>query len=549
MKASIVARSVHGMDSLSLAPLLDALVERCRGRKVQAVWRSHRTDLYISFGEDEGLYFSFADPVGVCVQGYPRKLHRTSDPEATEAGHSFSGCALVDVRHVRGERVFELRFEGGEEPPTRRDLLISLVPGRAGFMIRRGDEVSGRESLRQLFADERADETTPLLDALAVANAGRAEALVVENRHRLPPLFRSEIIVACSEPTALHRLQQSILEYLAGHCRPTVHRVPSDLPEFLRRVYLSPFPFATLGEARELPDILRAASYYVGLSRGIARDAALMTRLRQHAAAESRRLDSIDEGLSGDQEKAHKAQEYQSYAQALLSAPPDARRSPVEACWYDEAGRHDIQVPLLAGLDARASSQRYFDMAKKSRRAAEYIASRRTVIASRRAALAGLRAALDAVSTHDELLDLAHRFPSVPVAPASGRAPKREKKRVCAEFECTDGTILVGRSAAENMAITFKEARPGDLWLHAHDVAGSHVVVRLSPGIREPSRETLLRAASLAARFSRARSDSLVEVCYTQRKFVRKIKGGVLGQVRLERFKTILVAPAGDADG
>ena len=55
-----------------------------------------------------------------------------------------------------------------------------------------------------------------VLEALAAADAVRAEALVIERRRSLPPPFRAEIIAACSEPTALHELQHAIIEYLAG---------------------------------------------------------------------------------------------------------------------------------------------------------------------------------------------------------------------------------------------------------------------------------------------------------------------------------------------
>ncbi len=111
-------------------------------------------------------------------------------------------------------------------------------------------------------------------------------------------------------------------------------------------------------------------------------------------------------------------------------------------------------------------------------------------------------------------------------------------------YRSSDGyEILVGRGPRENDHLTFRLARSQDTWLHAADYPGSHVVVRnLRRGEDIPHR-TLLEAAQLAARFSRAREDSKVAVNYTLRKFINKPKGAAPGLVYLSSFKTLLVEP------
>ncbi len=102
--------------------------------------------------------------------------------------------------------------------------------------------------------------------------------------------------------------------------------------------------------------------------------------------------------------------------------------------------------------------------------------------------------------------------------------------------------ILVGRTSRDNDHLTFKIAKPNDLWLHAADYGGSHVVVR-NPTRKEVPHRTLIEAAQLAAKFSQARKDPKVDVHYTERKFVSKVKGAVPGLVRMARFKNITVEP------
>ena len=98
-------------------------------------------------------------------------------------------------------------------------------------------------------------------------------------------------------------------------------------------------------------------------------------------------------------------------------------------------------------------------------------------------------------------------------------------------------TILVGKSSTDNEKVTFRAAGPNDLWLHARDYAGSHVVI-ITEKRQVPDR-VLYAAAALAARGSRGKNDTAPEVMVTERKWVRKLKGGKPGQVTVERFRTI----------
>ena len=103
--------------------------------------------------------------------------------------------------------------------------------------------------------------------------------------------------------------------------------------------------------------------------------------------------------------------------------------------------------------------------------------------------------------------------------------------------------VLVGRAARDNDQLTFRVARPNDLWLHAADYPGSHVIIRNSSRNEIPHR-TIIEAAQLAAKFSQAGKDSKVIIHYTRRKFLTKPKGAAPGLVRLSGFKSITVEPA-----
>ena len=117
---------------------------------------------------------------------------------------------------------------------------------------------------------------------------------------------------------------------------------------------------------------------------------------------------------------------------------------------------------------------------------------------------------------------------------------RKEKPSQPEKFQARDGTeILVGKNNLQNDQLTLRTARKTDTWLHAKNIPGSHVIIR-SP---EPSEETLLEAAELAAYFSKYRHSAQVPVDYVQVKHIRKPNGAKPGFVIYENQKTLYVTP------
>jgi predicted ribosome quality control (RQC) complex YloA/Tae2 family protein len=114
------------------------------------------------------------------------------------------------------------------------------------------------------------------------------------------------------------------------------------------------------------------------------------------------------------------------------------------------------------------------------------------------------------------------------------------------EFEFKGFKIWVGRNAESNDKLTLKYSHKDDLWLHAKDVAGSHVLIKHQSGKNFP-KEVIERAAELAAYNSKRKTDSLCPVSVTPKKFVRKRKGDPAGAVVVEREEVIMVEPKLDA--
>jgi predicted ribosome quality control (RQC) complex YloA/Tae2 family protein len=110
-------------------------------------------------------------------------------------------------------------------------------------------------------------------------------------------------------------------------------------------------------------------------------------------------------------------------------------------------------------------------------------------------------------------------------------------------FISTDGfEVLVGRNDRDNDVLTFRVARSLDIWMHAADYPGSHVVIS-NPSRNPVPQRAITEAAELAAFYSQAKREGKAAVHYTQRKFVSKPPRAKPGLVRLSSFKTIMVQP------
>jgi len=108
--------------------------------------------------------------------------------------------------------------------------------------------------------------------------------------------------------------------------------------------------------------------------------------------------------------------------------------------------------------------------------------------------------------------------------------------------------IRVGRGSGDNDALTFRHARPEDVWLHARDSAGAHVVLRW-PNREAPPARDLTEAAILAALHSRARGAGVVPVDWTRKKHVRKGRKAPPGTVIPDRIQTLFVEPDPELPG
>jgi predicted ribosome quality control (RQC) complex YloA/Tae2 family protein len=256
----------------------------------------------------------------------------------------------------------------------------------------------------------------------------------------------------------------------------------------------------------------------------------------------------LQNNLKKDLETHGEAEHHKRIGDLLLSNISTAERfgSIVKIKDYYSENAPTIELEIDENKSLTEEANRRFTQYTKAKKAAQEIARRLKELNQELEVLQDQRRKLDRIIEEQDHIAL-EQFDRKPKdkkeAPASNRKKQPEKVQGARQYQSSDGyEILVGRGAQDNDRLTFHVARPHDLWLHAANYPGSHVIVR-NHGRSDIPHRTIIEAAQLAAYYSQARNDSKVDVHYTQRKFISKPKGSAPGLVRMSSFRTLIVEP------
>lgn len=265
------------------------------------------------------------------------------------------------------------------------------------------------------------------------------------------------------------------------------------------------------------------------------------------------RIERRKRAIGDDLAKIGQADKIASQAQWLVGEAARMPRGATKMVVTDWSSGEAVPmvIPLDPSKSAREQVEAMFKRAKRLRLGAR-IANDRMADAERQ--LADVAAAIEAVRSATTLVAIEEAARAakksaprdVSLTSGAAAAPSTKKKKESARtpyrtFVARSGRkLLVGKGAADNDALTLKVGRPHDLWVHAKDRTGAHVIVPIDRG-KTVASEDLVDAAHLAAHFSDAREEKVVDVQYTDRRFLRKPKGSAPGFVVVDREKVIVL--------
>ena len=354
-------------------------------------------------------------------------------------------------------------------------------------------------------------------------------------------------------------------EFTGRHANLIVTREDGTILDALKRVdysqstravlpgiaYQPPPPGGKAPEQAQLPDLGERTSYSRFLEafydehdraqRARQRKATLL-KLCETRAARARRKAAAQ---TLELEKAQDREQLRVCAELILANRAQLEQNARGAGAYRLENYYDenkpLNIPANPAQSPAQNAQAYFKRYRKAKTAAamlsDFIAQ-----AQREAAY------LDSVA---DLLQRAESQAEIDALRAELEAqgyckPKAVKKSAKTkppaplEYKTSKGLrVLVGRNNLQNEQLTFKTAKAGDLWFHAKDYPGSHVI--LCAQGQPPGEQCIAEAAAIAAWHSKARGRAAVD--YTPVKALKKPPGAAPGQVIYHTYQSIIAAP------
>jgi len=307
----------------------------------------------------------------------------------------------------------------------------------------------------------------------------------------------------------------------------------------LTETSFSPVPFANqVGESfTSLSDLLD--TYY--------KDKAERDRVKQQASELIRRVENELQKNRHKLKKQEKellatdnAEEFRQKGELLTTFLHQAPNDQDQVILDNYYTNQPITIALDKALTPSQNAQRYFKRYQKLKEAVKYLTdlieeTKATILYLESVETVLNQAGLEEISEiREELIQTGFI--------RRRQREKIQKRKKPEQYLASDGKtiIYVGRNNLQNEELTFKMARKEELWFHAKDIPGSHVVIS---GNLDPSDEVKTDAAELAAYFSKGRLSNLVQVDMIEVKKLNKPTGGKPGFVTYTGQKTLRVTP------
>jgi predicted ribosome quality control (RQC) complex YloA/Tae2 family protein len=471
------------------------------------------------------------------------------------------GGIIRDIRQIGAERVLHLDIRQRDEigdAATRR--IVVELTGRNSNIILLDPEtntvldgirhVTPAVSSHRVIVPGSAYVPPPKQDKLDPFEAGPEEIrraleqdgpvtpeTVVARIMGTSPLLARELVQRNPDRVhdELHRLAQRIVR---GEAEPCMVLPPDGKPAFsvtpLTHLAGDIARFATVSECLE-------AFYGEKAERdAVKQQAAGLIRLVQNELAKNAaKLEKLEKTL----EETREADRYRKLGE-LVTASLHLIRKGDE--WLETVDFYDesfpaIRIPLDPRLSPAENAQRYFKQYGKLKNSIAAVTEQIEKTKEEIRYLETVRQQLDdaAVTDLGEIREELASLGYIRERKAAAKAKKKPDRPVLTRFLSSEGVpIYVGKNNLQNDYLTNRFASPNDMWLHAKDMPGSHVVIRGEHGER-----TLYEAAMLAAWFSKGKQSSSVPVDYTLVRHVRKPSGAKPGFVIYEKQKTLFVTP------
>ena len=524
------------IDGLAIYKLINEARERVLNKSIKNIYQPVEDQLLIQTSGDF-LLFSIQNPSYLLVL--------EKKPDIPENPYNFSmflrkrikGGKILSVEQLGTDRIGYMEVQGYDEiGDLKKYRLYFELMGRNSNIILVNEDNIIQEAMKRSTAETR---------------------LLVHGIKYIPFFDDSKVNIMSGSKTS----EEDVLDIkasvnLQGFCKTSLGALKfyNTLQE-LREEIASPYLYVYTDEKgnRDISALKPNGSDIKKLTPSVAiidvfefkadrsRFLAMRKELLKKLEREVDKDEKIKDNLQKDISEQSKIPELSKKAELLQSFVYKVNKGDESILTQDWVTGEDILIKLDPIKTPSQNLQEYFRKLKKIKNRVAYALEKIVHIEKELEYYYQLMAMLDEAEDIQTLEEIKVEMIQQGLVDAKNKTIKKsEKKNPYRKFNYKGFDILVGKNNMQNDEIT-KNARADDIWLHTRGIPGSHVIIKCAG--KEVPYDVILYAATVAAKYSRAKFSSNVGVDYTKKSNVYKPKGSKPGMVLYENYSTVFVTP------
>ena len=477
---------------------------------------------------------------------------------------------ITEIEQIGWDRILKITVQPvSDEPiqPTPKAIIAELMGKHSNIILidasddrileslKRIDETVNRhreilpgETYRLPPQQEKVDPLVLDKEAFSELFDGQSEVgwrQLFDKIDGFSPTLAKEVVARAAETDLWDAYQQVTAYFDVVNAAPQL-LMDGDEPLAASALPIQQFPNTTTQAFDTMNDAV--AAYYDAITL---KERILSERnaLKQVLKKQKNLLQRKAKALQKDLARAEKSEDYRIQGELILANLHTMTRGQEQVVLqnYYSPELEKLTIPLNPEQTPSENAQAYFKKYTKAKRGYARIQQLISDLDADQETLQLYVSELESAKALEDLQRLRAEF--IKNGYLKSQQGRKQKQAIgegpFRRYTSTNGfQMYVGKNSQSNDLLLRQIAKPSDMWLHAKQIHGSHVIIRNPENRPDIPMPTLLQAAQLAAYYSKAHHASNVPVDYTWARYVVKRKGNVAGYVHYTREKTLYVEPA-----
>lgn len=531
------------IDGVSLNKIKEELKTNLYGKKINKITKNTETSLSIYFGKIE-LVFSCNPSFPICyITNSKEGVLESSAGLAANMKKHLLNAMLVDIEQLGFDRILNFKFSKINElgEVKNYNIYFEIMGKYSNFVFTDGEnriiDLLKRFSLeenrlRAMFPGITYEQPiiekkiSPLDLTEDEYNSFSQEGTLLKNVEGIGKLFLQNI-------DSFEKFKKLLSENLEPKIFLNNKRI-------VLATVLDILPKNEYNEILSFSSFRELVNYYISSENLSSSFEALKTQLMDNIVKRIKKDEKILGVLANEKEEKADFEKFKEQGDILASCIYSVKKGMTYVETYDFYNDKMIKISLDPQYTPQENLERIYKKYNKLKRGLEANARRVLEVSQDLEYLNSIKLFIETSNDIENLKLIYEELVSqgyLKINSKKGKSKKQVKTLSYGVIEGDNYRILYGRNNIENDNLTFKVADKNDMWLHAKNIPGSHVIIKCE----ELTNEILMKGAEIAAFYSKGFTGDRVSIDYTQKRYINKPKGAKPGFVTYVNEKNIVV--------